>query len=91
MGLAIEGDNIGVCKAYIKDINSLKDLTLPSLFNNNNGLNLGPIPSFLPIFTAVEELLIIYIYIHLQVVRVRGQQHRYTGHIYCFGQNILKT
>jgi hypothetical protein len=28
MGLATEGDNIGVYKAYIKDANSLKDLTL---------------------------------------------------------------
>ena len=32
MGLAIEGDNIGVYKACIKDTNSLKDLTfLPYL------------------------------------------------------------
>jgi len=28
MGLAIEGDNIAVYKAYIKDADSLKDLTL---------------------------------------------------------------
>ena len=28
MGLATEGNNIGVCKAYIKDANGLKDLTL---------------------------------------------------------------
>ena len=55
MGLAIEGDNIGVCKAYIRDVNSLKDLALPSLFSEGNKLNLGPIPSFLPIFTTVEE------------------------------------
>ena len=39
----------------------------------------------------VEELLIARVYIHLQVVRVRGQQYRYTGHIYCFGQNTPKT
>ena len=73
MGLATEGDNIGVCKACIKDINSLKDPTLPSLFSDSNGLNLGPIPGFLPILTAVEELLIVCIYIYLQVVRVCGQ------------------
>ena len=73
MGLATEGDNIGVCKAYIKDANSLKDLTLPPLFSESNGLNLGPIPNFLPILTAVKELLITRIYIHLQVVRIRGQ------------------
>ena len=65
MGLATEGDNIGVCKACIKDADSLKDLTLPPLFGKSNGLDLGPIPGFLPILTAVEELLIICVYIHL--------------------------
>ena len=65
MGLATEGDNIGVYKACIRDINSLKDPALPSLFSEGNELNLGPIPSFLPILTAVEELLITRIYIYL--------------------------
>ena len=85
MGLATEGDNIGVCKACIKDANSLKYLIFSPLFGESNGLNPGPIPSFLPILTAVEELLITRVYVHLQVVRVRGQQHRYTGHVYYFG------
>jgi len=65
MGLAIEGNNIGVYKAYIKDANSLKGLTLSPLFSKSNGLNLGPIPSFLPILTAVEELLIRRVYVYL--------------------------
>ena len=65
MGLVIEGDNIGVYKAYIKDTNSLKDLTLFSLFGKSNGLDLGPIPGFLPILTAVKELLIARVYIYL--------------------------
>ena len=65
MGLATEGNNIGVCKACIKDANSLKDLTLPPLFGKSNGLNPGPIPSFLPILTAVEELLITRVYVYL--------------------------
>ena len=73
MGLAMEGNNMGVCKAYIKDANSLKDLTLPPLFSESNRLNLGPIPGFLFILTVVEELLIAHVYIHLQVVRVYGQ------------------
>ena len=73
MGLAIEGNNIGICKAYIKDANSLKDLTLPPLFSNSNRLNLGPIPGFLPILTAVEELLIMCVYIYLQVIYIYGQ------------------
>ena len=85
MGIAMEGDNMGVCKACIKDANSLKDPTLPPLFSESNGLNLRPIPSFLPILTAVEELLIIYIYVHLQVIYIYSQQHCYTGYICCFG------
>jgi len=91
MGLATEGDDIGVCKACIRDVNSLKDPALSSLFSEGNELNLGPVPGFLPILTAVEELLIARVYIYLQVVRVRGQQYRYTGHVCCFGQNTLKT
>jgi hypothetical protein len=91
MGLATEGDNIGIYKACIKDADSLKDLTIPPLFGKSNRLNLGPVPSFLPILTAVEELLITRVYVYLQVVRIRGQQHRYTGHVCCFGQNTPKT
>jgi hypothetical protein len=41
MGLATEGNNIGICKACIRDTNSLKDLALPSLFSKGNKLNLG--------------------------------------------------
>jgi hypothetical protein len=73
MGLATEGNNIGIYKAYIKDADSLKDLTLPPLFSKSNRLNLGPIPSFLPILTVVEELLIARVYVYLQVVRIHGQ------------------
>ena len=80
----MEGNNIGIYKACIKDADSLKYLTLPPLFGESNGLNLGPVPSFLPILTAVEELLIARVYVHLQVVRIRGQQHRYTGHVCYF-------
>ena len=58
MGLAIEGNNIGIYKAYIKDTNSLKNLTLSPLFSKSNRLNLGPIPSFLPILTIVERLIV---------------------------------
>jgi len=84
MGLAIEGDNIGIYKACIKDADSLKYLILLSLFGKSNGLNPGPIPGFLPILTAVEELLITRVYVYLQVVRIRGQQYCYTGYVYCF-------
>ena len=65
MGLAIKGNNIGIYKAYIKDADSLKNPTLSPLFSKSNRLNLGPIPSFLSILTAIEEFLIIYIYIFI--------------------------
>ena len=68
MGLATEGDNIGVCKACIKD--ALKNPTLSPLFSKSNRLNLGHIPSFLPILTTVKELLIARVYIYLQVMRI---------------------
>ena len=84
MGLAMEGDNIGVCKACIKDADSLKYLTLFPLFSESNGLNLGPIPSFLPILTTVEELLVTCVYVYLQVMHIHGQQHHYIGHICYF-------
>ena len=65
MGLATEGDNISICKACIRDANSLKDLALFFLFSKGNKLNPGPVPSFLPILTTVEELLITRVYIYL--------------------------
>jgi hypothetical protein len=68
----MEGNSIGVYKACIKNTNSLKNLVLSSLFSKSNKLNLGPVFSFLPILTIVEEFLIMRIYIYLQVVRVSG-------------------
>ena len=85
IGLATKGDNIGICKACIKNTNSLKDPTLPPLFSESNGLDPGPIPGFLSVLTAVKKLLIARVYIHLQVVYIHGQQYCYTSHIYCFG------
>ena len=73
MGLAMEGNNISIYKACIKDADSLKDPTLPPLFSKSNGLDPGPVPGFLPILTTVEELLIACIYIHLQVMCIYGQ------------------
>ena len=69
----MEGNNIGVYKACIKDADGLKYLTLPPLFSKSNRLDLGPIPGFLPILTAVEELLITRVYVYLQVIRIRGR------------------
>jgi hypothetical protein len=72
IGLATEGDNKGVYKACIKDTNSLEDPTLPFLFGESNRLDPEPISSFLPILTAVKELLIARVYIYLQVMHIYG-------------------
>ena len=75
MRLAIQGDNINIYKACIKDIKSLKYLNKPFLFSNVNNINLDTISKHLPTLTKVKEMIITYIYIHLQVVQVCKQQY----------------
>ena len=65
MHLVIQGDNISVYKAYIRDAKSLKYLSEPFLFSNINNINLGTMPKYLPILTKVKEMIIIYIHIYL--------------------------
>ena len=86
MGLATKGNSIGIYKACIKDANSLKDLVFLSLFSESNKLNLGPVPSFLFILTTVEKLLIACVHVHLQVMRVHGQQHHYTRYVFALAR-----
>src|SRR6266704_3130010 len=78
----MEGDNIDICKACIKDADNLENPTLPFLFGESNEFNPRLVLSFLPILTAVKKLLIVRVHIHLQIMHVRGQQHRYTKHIF---------
>ena len=59
-------------KACIKDTKSLNNPILPLLFSDANELDPGLIPKDLPILTRVEEIMIVYIYIYLQVVYMRG-------------------
>ena len=73
MHLATQGDDISICKACVRDINSLKYLSKPFLFSNANNIDLGTIPKYLPTLTKVEEIMIARVYIHLQVARVCGQ------------------
>ena len=65
MHLAMQGDNISIYKAYIRDIKSLKYLNKPFLFSNINNIDLGTMPKYLPTLTKVKEIIITYIYIHL--------------------------
>ena len=73
MRLAIQGDNISVYKACVKDTKSLRYLSNPFLFSNVNNINLSTVSKHLSILTKVKEMIIVYIYIHLQVVQVYRQ------------------
>ena len=73
MYLAMYGDNISVYKACIRDTKSLKNLSKPFLFSDANNMDLGTIPKHLPTLTKVKEIIITYIYIHLQVAWVYKQ------------------
>ena len=70
----MEGNNIGVYKAYIKDINSLKDLTFSLLFGESNGPNLRPNFSFLSILIIIEEFLIVYIYLFINYIYIQPRR-----------------
>ena len=70
MHLAIYSDDIGVYKACIRDIKSLKNLSKPFLFSNVNNIDLGVMPKYLPTLTKVKKMIISYIYVYLQVARV---------------------
>ena len=71
----MQGNNISIYKACVKDAKSVKYLNKPFLFCNANNINTGAISEHLPTLTKVKEMIITYIYIHLQVVRVYKQQY----------------
>ena len=75
MHLATQSNDISICKAYIRDTKSLKYLSEPFLFSNANNLDPGAMPEHLPTLTEVEKIIIARVHVHLQVVRVRGQQY----------------
>jgi hypothetical protein len=47
----------------------------------------GEVPSWLPILTQMEEMLIARVHVHLLVKRFRGHQYQYSGHCVSFMQN----
>ena len=73
MHLATQGDDIGVCKACVRDAKNLKYPSEPFLFSDANNIDLGAVPKYLPTLTKVEEMIIARIHVYLQVARVRGQ------------------
>ena len=75
MHLATQGNNISVYKACVKDAKSFKYLSELFLFSNANNIDLGTVFKHLPTLTKVEEMIIAYIYVYLQIARVRKQQY----------------
>ena len=73
MHLATHSNDISVYKAYIRDSKSLKNLSKSFLFSNANNIDLSTMLKYLPTLTDVEEIIITYIYIYLQVAQVCGQ------------------
>ena len=64
MHLTIQGNDISIYKAYIRDIKSLKYLSKPFLFSNVNNIDLGTIPKHLLTLIKVKKIIITYIYIY---------------------------
>jgi hypothetical protein len=75
MHLVIYNDDISVYKACVRDTKSLKDPSKSFLFSNANNMDPGAMPEHLPTLTEVKEMIIIYIHVHLQVVRVHREQY----------------
>ena len=75
MHLATQGDNISIYKACVKDAKSLRYPSKPFLFSNTNNMDPSAMSEYLPTLTKVKEMIIAYIHVYLQVVRVRGQQY----------------
>jgi hypothetical protein len=71
----MQGNDISVYKACIKDTKSLKYLSEPFLFSDANNINSNTVSEYLPTLIKVKEIIITYIYIYLQVVRVYKQQY----------------
>ena len=68
MHLAIQGDDISVYKAYIKDTKSFRYLSESFLFSDANNMDPGTVSKHLSTLTKIEEMIITHIHIHLQVV-----------------------
>ena len=61
----MQGDNISIYKACVRDTKSLKYLSKPFLFNNTNNIDLGTMPKYLSTLTKFKKIIIAYIYIYL--------------------------
>ena len=57
-------------------------------FSAENKLALSLMPSDLQKFIQIEEMLIVRVYIHVQVISICGAQYKYSGYIVNFLYNV---
>ncbi|ORY54985.1 uncharacterized protein BCR38DRAFT_453089 [Pseudomassariella vexata] len=65
-----------------------RGLDEPLFFSVDNQLDFGPMAAQLPDLTPVEESLIARVHVHVNVMLVRGQQYKYSGHVVHFLREV---
>src|SRR6195952_155722 len=63
----------------------------PWLMSEENNMDPGEVPAYLPELTQIEEMIIARSHVQMMVYRYRGHQYHYTGHCVSFMQNTVKT
>lgn len=59
--------------------------------SEENNIDQGELPAYLPELTQVEEMIIARCHVQMMVYRYRGHQYYYSAHCVNFMQNIAKT
>src|ERR1700712_3254364 len=63
----------------------------PWLMSEENNMDPGEVPAYLPELTQIEEMIIARSHVQMMIYRYRGHQYHYTGHCVSFMQNTVKT
>ncbi len=79
---------------YLRDIDTStlgrKQTLSLFLMSVDNKIDLGEVPTYLPVLIQIEEMVITRAHVQILLKRVRGHQYQYTGHCVSFMQNIIK-
>ena len=79
----------GICKRCISR-DKIRRPDEPYFFSHENRLDFGVVPAHLPQLTQVEEMLIARVYVFVNIMQIRGQQHLYRGHVVHFLRDVGK-
>ena len=79
----------GVCRACILADRG-KDPEAPFFYSAENNLDFRDVPDHLPQLIQLEEILIAWVHISIQVFQYRGQQYKYRGHVISFFRDVGK-